>query len=106
MESILEFRVWSNTHSSNMSGIKSVGCYLRTKRNLRYLEVEEFNKLLEELPEGTPIVYLDESGIKQGLIREHGYAKCGEEVFGKMSGKRTKKLKMIAALCEGWSNTP
>jgi hypothetical protein len=58
------------------------------------------------LPEGTPIVYLGESVIKQGLIREHGYAKRGEEVFGKMSGKRTKKLKMIAALCEGWSNTP
>ncbi len=111
MESILEFRVWSNTHSSNMSGIKSVGCYLRTKRNLRYLEqeqekVEEFNKLLEELPEGTPIVYLDESVIKQGLIREHGYAKRVEEVFGKMSGKITKKLNIIAAPCEGWSNTP
>jgi len=69
-------------------------------------KVEEFNKLLEEFPEGTPIVYLDESVIKQGLIREHGYAKRGEEDFGKMSGKRTNKLNMIAAPCEGWSNTP
>jgi transposase len=63
-------------------------------------KVEEFNKLLEELPEGIPIVYLDESGIKQEVIREYGYAKRGEEVFGKISGKRTKKLNMIAALCD------
>ena len=74
------------------------------KKSLTYLEqdqekVEEFKKLLEELPEGTPIVYLDESGIKQEVTREYGYAKRGEEVFGKVSGKRTKKLNMIAALC-------
>jgi hypothetical protein len=61
-------------------------------------KVGEFNKLLEELPEGTPIVYLDESAIKQGVTREYGYAIRGEEVFGKVSGKRTKKLNMIAAL--------
>ncbi len=69
-------------------------------------KVKEFKELLEGLPEGTPLVYLDESGIKQEVTRGYGYAKRGEELFGKISGKRTKKLKMIAALCEGWSNTP
>ena len=44
------------------------------KKSLTYLEqdqekVEEFKKLLEELPEGTPIVYLDESVIKQEVAR-------------------------------------
>jgi hypothetical protein len=45
------------------------------KKSLTYLEqdpekVEEFKELLENLPEGTPIVYLDESGIKQEVTRE------------------------------------
>jgi hypothetical protein len=75
------------------------------KKSLTYLEqdpekVEEFKELLENLPEGTPIVYLDESGIKQEVTREYGYAERGKEVFGKVSGKRTKKLNMIAALCD------
>jgi len=62
-------------------------------------KVKEFKQLLEDLPDDIPIVYLDESGIKQELIKEYGYAERGKEVFGKVSGKRTKKLNMIAALC-------
>jgi transposase len=62
-------------------------------------KVKEFKQLLEDLPDDIPIVYLDESGIKQELIKEYGYAERGKEVFGKVSGKRTKKFNMIAALC-------
>ena len=75
------------------------------KKSLTYLEqdpekVKELKELLENLPEGAPIVYLDESVIKQEPMREYGYAERGKEVFGKVSGKRTKKLNMIAALCD------
>jgi len=59
-------------------------------------KIKDFKKLLESLPEETPIIYIDKSAIKQEITREHSYAKCGEKIFGKISGKRTKKLNMIA----------
>ena len=42
------------------------------------------------------LVDLDECGIPQNLYRESGWAPRGEEVFGKRTGKREKKLNLIA----------
>ena len=41
-------------------------------------------------------MYIGESAIKQAVSREHGYALKGKKIFGKVKGKRTRKLNIIA----------
>jgi len=43
-------------------------------------------------------VYLDESGIADGMIRDGGWARQGERLWGEISGKRRKRISVIAAL--------
>ena len=44
-------------------------------------------------------MYIDESVIKQAVSREHGYALKGKKIFGKVKGKKIRKLNIIAGLC-------
>ena len=76
----------------------------RKKKSLTYHEqdkkkVAEFEEKYEQIEDKTKIVYLDESGIKQSLTREYGYAKRGKKVMGKVAGKKERKLNIISALC-------
>ena len=48
------------------------------------------------MTEGTVFVYLDECGIPQNLYREYGWAPKGDKVLGKRTGKREKKLNLVA----------
>ena len=43
-------------------------------------------------------MYIDESGIKQAVSREHGYALKGNKIFGKVKGKRTRKYGCCSTL--------
>jgi transposase len=73
----------------------------RKKKTTHYQEQNEEQKqaFLNRQREVTDevLVYLDECGIPQNLYREWGWAPRGEEVFGKRTGKREKKLNLIAA---------
>jgi transposase len=44
------------------------------------------------------LIYLDESSINQSVSRDYGYALRGKKIVGKVKGKRTKKLNIIAGL--------
>lgn len=44
------------------------------------------------------MIYLDESSINQSVSRDYGYALRGKKIVGKVKGKRTKKLNIIAGL--------
>jgi transposase len=43
-------------------------------------------------------VYVDETGIDQYLYREYGRSKRGEKILGEISGRKYKRLGIVAAL--------
>jgi len=47
------------------------------------------------------VVYVDEAGIQQEMKRTHGRAKRGVKLYVETSGKRTKKLNIVAGYCNG-----
>ena len=44
------------------------------------------------------MIYLDESGIDQGMYRLRGRAPRGQKIYGEVSGKRFVRESFIAAL--------
>lgn len=47
------------------------------------------------------LVFLDESGCKTGMRREHGWALRGERCVGRRPGRRSKNLSMLGAIALG-----
>lgn len=47
------------------------------------------------------MVYLDETGISQKIMRESGWAECGKQIHERVSGKREKRIHGIAAYTQG-----
>ena len=45
-------------------------------------------------------MYIDESGINEYLYREKCWAKKGERIIGEVSGKKFKRINMIAGKCK------
>ena len=45
------------------------------------------------------LVYVDETGIEEGLARDRGWSKKGQKVFGKKSGKHYERTNVLGALC-------
>ena len=43
------------------------------------------------------IAYIDETGIDTYLFREHGYAPKGQKIYDKISGKKYKRVGIVAA---------
>jgi len=64
-------------------------------------EREEFDKELAEIPEVTPVVYVDEAGVQQEMKRTRGRSKRGRKLFVEIGGKRTKKINIVAGYCDG-----
>jgi len=56
---------------------------------------------LAALPEGTPVVYLDESGIDRYLCRPYARSPRGEPIAVLRPGKRYKRVNVVAAQCGG-----
>jgi len=72
----------------------------RKKKTTTYLEAseepqQEFVNSIKAVTHDT-LVYLDECGIPQNLYREYGWGPRGEQVLGKRTGKREKKLNLVA----------
>ena len=59
-----------------------------------------FIEKLKEFPRGR-IVYVDETGMDQFLYREYARAPRGQKVFGSVSGKKYKRVSIVAAQCDG-----
>ena len=47
------------------------------------------------------IAYVDECGIDTYLYREYGYAPRGQQVFGRISGRKYKRCGIVAAQMAG-----
>lgn len=54
---------------------------------------------LEEIKDVPPekIAYVDECGIDTYLYREYGYALRGQQVFGRVSGRKYKRCGIVTA---------
>ena len=58
---------------------------------------EEFNAKISEIPEEN-IVYIDESGFDVNMKKEYGWPARGKKIMGDKSGKRGKRISVIAGL--------
>ena len=79
---------------------------LRLKKEPYYKEREEeerqkFEEELAEIPEGTDVVYVDESGVQKDMNPTHGRSKRGVKLYQETSGKRIKKDNVIAGYLNG-----
>lgn len=45
------------------------------------------------------MIYIDQAGIDEHLIKEYAYAKRGQKIIGFRSGKRFARENFIAAIC-------
>ena len=78
-------------------GLKRLGI-----KNFVYREKDDdrrslYLKQLASIPENKR-VYVDESGFDAPLIREYGYAKREQSVWGERSGKRFARTSLIAGV--------
>jgi hypothetical protein len=64
-------------------------------------EREEFDKELSERSVNTTVVYIDESGVQQEMKRTRGRARRGVKLYVETTGKRNKKVNVIAGYCNG-----
>ena len=79
---------------------------LRLKKEPFYKERDEqerkvFDEALSKIPEDTPVVYVDESGVQKEMKRARGRAKRGLKIYVETSGKKDKKVNVIAGYCNG-----
>ena len=72
----------------------------RKKDNTHKEQDSEKIKTYQEQIKGIPlenIVYIDETGLDTYLFREHGYAPKGQKIYDKISGKKYKRIGIVAA---------
>lgn len=73
----------------------------KKKKTTRYQEQEEqrvatYQEQIKDIPP-EKIAYVDECGINTYLYREYGYASRGQQVFGRISGRRYQRCGIVAA---------
>lgn len=59
-------------------------------------KVEEYQKQIKNIPP-EKIAYVDECGIDTCLYREYGYAPQGQQVLGRIRGRKFKRCGIVAA---------
>jgi transposase len=79
--------------------------FKRKKKTTLYRERDEgkrkeyFEKIAEISKDS--MVYVDESGINEYLCREYCYARRGTKIIGEISGKKFKRINIIAGYVDG-----
>ena len=61
---------------------------------------QAFKTTLAKTP-ANQIAYVDESGMDEFIYREYARAPRGEKAYGVISGKKYKRVSVVAAQCEG-----
>jgi hypothetical protein len=51
-------------------------------------------------------VFLDESGIDANIAKTRGWGLKSKKLFGKISGKRGKRISVVSAVCAGKKLSP
>ena len=67
--------------------------------------MEEFKQAISDI-DPKDIVYIDETGIDKYYCREHCYAKIGETVIGRVSGRKFKRKSIVSGLQDGGTVSP
>jgi transposase len=62
--------------------------------------VKEYQEAIADTPK-EKIAFVDETGIDQYIYREYGRAKRGEKVIGEVSGRKFKRVGVVAARMGG-----
>ena len=88
--------------SAKKSPLKKEPYYIERDEKARC----EFDETLAELAPDIDVVYIDECGVKRQMPREYGRAPAGQRVFLPISGKRLKKVNVIAGLRNGETICP
>ena len=75
--------------------------YHAKKKTKRYREqrpeqVAEYLEQIRDIP-AEQIAYVDEMGMDEFLYREYGWAQRGRPLFGKVSGRKFKRIGIVAA---------
>ena len=60
---------------------------------------DKYQLLINKLPKDR-LIYIDESSIESGMIRESAWGKRGEKLLGKRSGKYFERTNIIAGYCD------
>jgi transposase len=73
------------------------------KKEPYYIERDEakrraFDEEIDKLPLDTDIIYIDECGIDKHMSREYGRSPAGERVYIPSSGRRFKRINVVAGL--------
>lgn len=82
-----------------------------TKKQMIYREADctkrqEFITQLQQY-EPNQIIWIDECGLNQDLVRLYGRSSRGQRINGEISGKRiTPRISLIAAYCDGYLLAP
>ena len=63
-------------------------------------KVEEYINKISAIPKDR-LVYLDETGIDSYMYRPRAWSRKGRYIYEKISGRRYRRVGVVAALCEG-----
>ena len=66
---------------------------------------EEYLNQIKDIPKDD-LVYIDESGVEETIIKDRGWGKKGERIHGKRSGKYYNRINVLSALCNNKSIAP
>ena len=64
------------------------------------MKVTEYKHLISDIPVSR-IAYIDETGIDTYLYREYAYSPKGTAVYGEISGRKFKRVGIVAAQMDG-----
>jgi transposase len=101
--------VWGNQRSYNLEGPQENRIHPQ-KKTYGYQERNEEKRVqfIEDLKSLKPeqIIYADEAGMDSRDEYTYGYSPQGERLHALKSGKRTGRINMIAAFCQGQLRAP
>lgn len=60
------------------------------------MKTQEYLRKISAIPAGR-IAYIDETGVDQYLYREYGRSKRGEKIYGRVSGRKYRRVGIVAA---------
>ena len=86
--------------ASGPKSVETAGLYTQKKtKRFKEQDPEKVKAYLKELAQYRPeqIAYVDESGIDSYLYREYGWSPRGQRLIGKISGRRYKRVGIVAA---------
>ncbi|MBF0445770.1 MAG: IS630 family transposase [Magnetococcales bacterium] len=82
--------------------VKKTTRYTERDHNQRVVFLQNLRTAIQKYGKEN-IVYFDESGFEENVVRLHGWAKRGKRIYGDISGGRRQRTNLIMAQrCKEW----